>query len=125
MDSWVTCLSPELRSKEKEAIAVRRARSGSQDDEPEAARGVALSGGGIPSATFCLGVLQSFARAGQLGTIDYLSTVLGGGYIGGPRMSPPAARTSTKPSGRATGDSPNTSASACSDRRATFSTCAV
>jgi len=42
-----------------------------------------LSGGGIRSATFALGVLQGLARAGVLGTIDYLSTVSGGGYIGG------------------------------------------
>lgn len=42
-----------------------------------------LSGGGIRSATFALGVLQGLARVGVLGTIDYLSTVSGGGYIGG------------------------------------------
>lgn len=42
-----------------------------------------LSGGGIRSATFGLGVLQGLAHAGVLGTLDYLSTVSGGGYIGG------------------------------------------
>jgi hypothetical protein len=42
-----------------------------------------LSGGGIRSATFALGVLQGLARVGALDTIDYLSTVSGGGYIGG------------------------------------------
>ena len=42
-----------------------------------------LSGGGIRSATFALGVLQGLAQIGVLGTIDYLSTVSGGGYIGG------------------------------------------
>jgi hypothetical protein len=41
-----------------------------------------LSGGGIRSATFALGVLQGLARAGTLGSFDYLSTVSGGGYIG-------------------------------------------
>lgn len=45
--------------------------------------GLALSGGGIRSATFCLGVLQSLARRGLLRHIDFLSTVSGGGYIGG------------------------------------------
>jgi hypothetical protein len=45
--------------------------------------GVALSGGGIRSATFCLGVLQSLASHGLLPHIDFLSTVSGGGYIGG------------------------------------------
>ena len=44
--------------------------------------GLALSGGGIRSATFNLGVLQALARARLLGTFDYLSTVSGGGYIG-------------------------------------------
>lgn len=44
--------------------------------------GLALSGGGIRSATFCLGVLQSLAKQGRLGAFDYLSTVSGGGYIG-------------------------------------------
>lgn len=45
--------------------------------------GLALSGGGIRSATFCLGVLQSLAKQGRLSSFDYLSTVSGGGYIGG------------------------------------------
>ena len=45
--------------------------------------GVALSGGGIRSATFCLGVLQSLASHELLPHIDFLSTVSGGGYIGG------------------------------------------
>ncbi|HEX5327105.1 MAG TPA: patatin-like phospholipase family protein, partial [Acetobacteraceae bacterium] len=42
-----------------------------------------LSGGGIRSAAFCLGVLQALARAKLLVQFDYLSTVSGGGYIGG------------------------------------------
>ena len=42
-----------------------------------------LSGGGIRSATFALGVLQGLATVGILGKLDYLSTVSGGGYIGG------------------------------------------
>ena len=41
-----------------------------------------LSGGGIRSATFGLGVIQALARHGLLGKFDYLSTVSGGGYIG-------------------------------------------
>ncbi len=44
--------------------------------------GLALSGGGIRSASFALGVLQGLARAGVLERVDYLSTVSGGGYIG-------------------------------------------
>jgi hypothetical protein len=41
-----------------------------------------LSGGGIRSATFGLGVLQGLARLNLLNQFDYLSTVSGGGYIG-------------------------------------------
>ena len=42
-----------------------------------------LSGGGVRSASFGLGVLQGLARAGVLEGFDYLSTVSGGGYVGG------------------------------------------
>ena len=45
-------------------------------------QGLALSGGGIRSATFNLGLLQSLAAAGQLKDFDFLSTVSGGGYVG-------------------------------------------
>ncbi|HUF24329.1 MAG TPA: hypothetical protein VMN81_09395 [Vicinamibacterales bacterium] len=44
---------------------------------------VCLSGGGVRSATFALGVLQGLAHVGVLRKVDYLSTVSGGGYIGG------------------------------------------
>lgn len=44
--------------------------------------GLALSGGGIRSATFNLGVIQGLAKRGYLKQIDYLSTVSGGGYLG-------------------------------------------
>src|SRR6202049_1159176 len=42
-----------------------------------------LSGGGIRSGAFSLGVLQVLARHGLLTQFQYLSTVSGGGYIGG------------------------------------------
>jgi predicted acylesterase/phospholipase RssA len=44
--------------------------------------GLALSGGGIRSAAFCMGALQAIEIVGALKRIDYLSTVSGGGYIG-------------------------------------------
>lgn len=44
--------------------------------------GLALSGGGIRSAAFCLGVAQAYARRRGMETLDYLSTVSGGGYTG-------------------------------------------
>ncbi len=45
--------------------------------------GVSFSGGGIRSATLCLGVLQALGKLKLLKQVDYLSTVSGGGYIGG------------------------------------------
>jgi hypothetical protein len=44
--------------------------------------GLALSGGGIRSAAFNLGVLQATSNKQFLKCVDYLSTVSGGGYIG-------------------------------------------
>ncbi len=44
--------------------------------------GLALSGGGIRSATTCLGAVQALAENRSLRYLDYLSTVSGGGYIG-------------------------------------------
>jgi len=44
--------------------------------------GLAFSGGGIRSATFNLGVIQALCDLELLRSVDYLSTVSGGGYIG-------------------------------------------
>jgi hypothetical protein len=44
--------------------------------------GLALSGGGIRSASFALGVLQALYGFGAFDKFHYLSTVSGGGYIG-------------------------------------------
>ena len=44
--------------------------------------GLALSGGGIRSATFSLGVVQELAAKGRLRHIDFLSTVSGGAFTG-------------------------------------------
>lgn len=44
--------------------------------------GLALSGGGVRSASFCLGVMQALDDAKVMDKVDYLSTVSGGGYIG-------------------------------------------
>jgi hypothetical protein len=44
--------------------------------------GLALSGGGIRSASFALGVLQALYGFGTFEKFHYLSTVSGGGYIG-------------------------------------------
>ena len=45
-------------------------------------KALSLSGGGIRSGTFALGLLQGLARHDLLSRFDYLSTVSGGGYIG-------------------------------------------
>lgn len=50
---------------------------------PNRRSALCLSGGGIRSATFNLGILQGLARYGLLERFDYLSTVSGGGFIGG------------------------------------------
>jgi hypothetical protein len=65
---------------ESEALARRRSAAGIAPGDPTI--GLALSGGGIRSATFCLGVLRALARNKVLHRFDYLSTVSGGGYIG-------------------------------------------
>lgn len=67
-------------SSDSEEAPLRRHRQGKS---PGALFGVAFSGGGIRSATFNLGFVQSLVRHRLLGRIDYLSTVSGGGYIGG------------------------------------------
>ena len=53
--------------------------------DPDNIWGLAISGGGIRSASFGLGVMQALVAAPNrsiLSDIDYLSTVSGGGYIG-------------------------------------------
>jgi hypothetical protein len=50
---------------------------------PRRRAALCFSGGGIRSATFGLGVLQGLARHHLLTEFDYLSTVSGGGYLGG------------------------------------------
>ena len=53
-----------------------------QSAELSHATALCLSGGGIRSATFALGVLQGLAEHDLLDDFHYLSTVSGGGYIG-------------------------------------------
>ncbi|MDO7836200.1 patatin-like phospholipase family protein [Sphingobium sp. HBC34] len=61
-------------------LKARRKALGVADDKNVA--GLALSGGGIRSATFSLGFLQALSARGCIPNIDYLSTVSGGSYIG-------------------------------------------
>lgn len=45
-------------------------------------RAIAVSGGGIRSASFGMGVFQALVGNRQLSKMDYMSTVSGGGYLG-------------------------------------------
>ena len=60
----------------------RRRGSSDADKNPEDLTGLALSGGGLRSATFALGAIHGLAKNGVLPNFDYLSTVSGGGYAG-------------------------------------------
>ena len=75
--------STRLLDKELKTLEDRRDAHGLAKPGPDNLTGIALSGGGIRSATFCLGALQALAKHDLLKYFDYLSTVSGGGYIGG------------------------------------------
>ena len=66
---------------ERVEVLARRKTYG-LSDKPEDAVGLAISGGGIRSATFALGVVQYLARKGIMKEVDFVSTVSGGGYLG-------------------------------------------
>jgi hypothetical protein len=74
-----TTVADAIRQAELDLILDREA---GKAHEPPDVWGLALSGGGIRSATFALGVLQVLARKRLLGSFHYLSTISGGGYIG-------------------------------------------
>lgn len=69
-----------LSAAERALVDERRQKAGADPAAPLV--GIALSGGGIRSATFCLGLFQTLARQNLIGRIDLLSTVSGGGYFG-------------------------------------------
>jgi hypothetical protein len=71
-----------MNTAEAEEVRTRRRLRGHLAPEGCNAVGVALSGGGIRSATFSLGVTQVLAARGLLRDVDFLSTVSGGGYTG-------------------------------------------
>src|SRR5258706_16327997 len=87
---------PELSAEESKAIRQRRKwrecapdpcepdanPAAAANELPKDTIGLGLSGGGIRSATFNLGVLQALAKRRLLREVDVLSTISGGGYIG-------------------------------------------
>lgn len=78
----------EIFEHELRSIAIARSKADpaktpkAREDVTKDLSALCLSGGGIRSATFCLGALQALDRCGILRSFDYLSTVSGGGYIG-------------------------------------------
>ena len=86
--------SDTINDKEKIAVNARRKHYSDRREliptdeaaktwaERPHATAIAISGGGIRSATFALGVLAALARRNLLYQFDYLSTVSGGGYLG-------------------------------------------
>ena len=77
-----------LEQAEADLVGIRRKKAGcppptgAANQLPEDTVGIGLSGGGVRSATFSLGVFQALARGESLDRIDFLSTVSGGGYFG-------------------------------------------
>ena len=72
----------EVFHAELEEIAKRQSKTNASEVDPKELAGIALSGGGIRSATTSLGVLQALKKLGILPVFDYLSTVSGGGFTG-------------------------------------------
>lgn len=73
----------KIQEAESEWIKQRRTIAKQEKGHPDKdAFGLALSGGGIRSATFNLGLLQALDQYVWIKRVDYLSTVSGGGYIG-------------------------------------------
>lgn len=72
--------SKAMNDAERSAINERR-KTYKLEDSTQAA-GLAISGGGIRSATFALGVLVALSKRNLLPQFDYMSTVSGGGFVG-------------------------------------------
>lgn len=72
----------ELNTAETKEILARRNSNEKDVHEVYDAVGLSISGGGIRSATFALGIVEVLARRGILVDVDVMSTVSGGGYLG-------------------------------------------
>lgn len=77
-------LSEDMLKAEVEEIEKRRSVFHVQDKEADYVNlnGLAISGGGIRSATFALGVCDRLAMTGIFKQFDYISSVSGGAYLG-------------------------------------------
>jgi hypothetical protein len=78
-------LTTELEYISKRRLAAgpqpAREHTASADSVRDDLWGLSLSGGGIRSAIFSLGVLQAMQERGTFARFDYISSVSGGGYI--------------------------------------------
>ena len=80
-----------VRQHELDEVAKRRREAKVADDQDDSGKGksaigdlvgLSLSGGGVRSASFNLGFLQSIYQKKILRHVDLMSTVSGGGYVG-------------------------------------------
>ena len=71
----------ELLAVEAIHIKKRRKLKKQNPNIKEDSLGLALSGGGIRSATLCLGLVEEFNKVDLIQKADYLSSVSGGGYL--------------------------------------------
>ncbi len=78
LDAFDRAYPKSLKKAEEDLIKQRPGRKALGHDD---FAGVGLSGGGIRSATFCLGVFQALGNLGLLEKVDYVSSVSGGGYF--------------------------------------------
>ncbi len=73
----------EILKRRREAnIPIEKDEAGNPKSPAADLVGLALSGGGVRSGAFNLGVLQALHQDGVLRHVDYMSTVSGGGYVG-------------------------------------------
>jgi hypothetical protein len=82
MDQASKTPAPRRSIPAHEQVALTQRRKLNDIDPEKPTIGLALSGGGVRSATFCLGLLRALAKNHVLHRFDYLSTVSGGGYTG-------------------------------------------
>lgn len=68
------------KTSDSDVIEDERALLQGQGRDLSHLRGLALSGGGIRSASFACGVMEALARQNKLNGFHYLSSVSGGGY---------------------------------------------
>jgi len=73
----------ELLKERRQNVGLHHAASDKKsEDLRDSLVGLSLSGGGLRSGAYSLGILQGLWKKGLLPAIDYLSTVSGGGYAG-------------------------------------------